>query len=168
VGQSGRAIELYSCFISYSTKDQAFCQRLHNDLQAAGVRCSFAPEDLKIGDKLRDTIETAIRLHDKLLLVLSDNSIASSWVEAEVESALEREERRAGWCCFPSGWMNQLWTLLAHRLPIFAAVVTSAISQTGRTTTAISERSSACSEISELLERDAAPTRSGWWSAERW
>ena len=101
VGQSGKAIELYSCFISYSNKDQAFCQRLHNDLQAAGVRCWFAPEDLKIGDKLRDTIETAIRLHDKLLLVLSENSIASSWVEAEVESALDREERESRFVLFP-------------------------------------------------------------------
>src|SRR5215207_600034 len=41
-------IEFYSCFISYSSKDQDFAERLHVDLQNNGVRCWFAPEDLKI------------------------------------------------------------------------------------------------------------------------
>jgi hypothetical protein len=93
VGQSITPIELYSCFISYSTKDRDFCQRLHNDLQAAGVRCWFAPEDLKIGAKIRDEIESAIRVHDKLLLVLSEHSVQSEWVATEVEGAFEREQR---------------------------------------------------------------------------
>jgi hypothetical protein len=56
---------------------------------------------LKVGDRLRDTIESAIRLHDKLLLVLSRSSIESSWVEAEVESALEREDREGRVVLFP-------------------------------------------------------------------
>jgi uncharacterized protein YjbI with pentapeptide repeats len=34
----GRPIEYYSCFISYSTKDQAFADRLYADLQAKGGR----------------------------------------------------------------------------------------------------------------------------------
>ena len=46
--------EFYSCFISYSSKDQEFAERLHADLQAKGVRCWFAPEDLKIGDRFQD------------------------------------------------------------------------------------------------------------------
>ena len=47
----GRAIEFYSCFISYSTKDQEFADRLHTDLQAKGVRCWFAPHDIQGGKK---------------------------------------------------------------------------------------------------------------------
>jgi hypothetical protein len=34
-------IQHYSCFISYSTKDQEFAERLHGDLQNKGVRCWF-------------------------------------------------------------------------------------------------------------------------------
>ena len=79
----GHAIQFYSCFISYSSKDQPFVERLHADLQAKGVRCWFAPEDLKIGDRLEETIETAIRLRDKLLLILSETSVASAWVLKE-------------------------------------------------------------------------------------
>ena len=48
----GQAIQFYSCFISYSTKDQVFAERLHADLQNKGVRCWFAPHDLPIGAKI--------------------------------------------------------------------------------------------------------------------
>ena len=89
----GKAIEFYSCFISYSSKDDEFAKRLHADLQDNGVRCWFAPEDLKIGDRTRVRLDESIRLHDKLLLIFSEHSVASDWVEAEVETALEKESR---------------------------------------------------------------------------
>ncbi|MGO8786880.1 MAG: toll/interleukin-1 receptor domain-containing protein [Terriglobia bacterium] len=92
----GKAIEFYSCFISYSSKDDAFAQRLHADLQQKGVRCWFAPEDLKIGDKLRTRIDESIRAYDKLMVILSENSIRSPWVEDEVEAALEKERQKPG------------------------------------------------------------------------
>ncbi len=83
--------DYYSCFISYSSKDQAFAERLYADLQSKGVRCWFAPEDMDIGDKIRPRIEESIRLYDKLLLVLSAHSVASNWVAYEVERALNKE-----------------------------------------------------------------------------
>jgi hypothetical protein len=92
----GKVIEFYSCFISYSSKDDDFARRLHADLQAQNVRCWFASEDLKIGDKFRTRIDEAIRVHDKLLLVLSENSVNSAWVEKEVETAFEKEKRQRG------------------------------------------------------------------------
>src|SRR2546421_4218559 len=81
----GKPIEYFSCFISYSSKDEAFVRRLYNDLQGNNVRCWFAPEDLRWGEKTRHGIDEAIRLHDKLLIVLSKNAIASGWVEHEVK-----------------------------------------------------------------------------------
>ena len=68
------AIQFHSCFISYSSKNDDFARRLHGSLQESGVRCWFAPEDMKIGDPFRDVIEDAVRLHDKLLLILSKDS----------------------------------------------------------------------------------------------
>lgn len=38
-------IMYYSCFISYSSKDQDFAEQLYADLQSKGVRCWFAPHD---------------------------------------------------------------------------------------------------------------------------
>lgn len=94
-------IQFYSCFISYSSKDQDFAECLHADLQNKGVRCWFAPEDLKIGDRFRDRINESIRLHDKLLLILSEHSVSSIWVNDEVEAAIEREYREKRTVLFP-------------------------------------------------------------------
>lgn len=90
---SFRPIDFYSCFISYSDKDRSFAERLYADLQAEGIRCWFAPEDLIIGDHFADRIEESIRAYDKLLIVLSENSVRSSWVEDEFRAALEKENR---------------------------------------------------------------------------
>jgi len=88
----GRPIEFYSCFISYSTRDQEFAERLHTDLQAKGVRCWFAPHDIKGGRKIHEQIDEAIRLHDRLLLILSEVSMKSDWVKTEIAKARKREK----------------------------------------------------------------------------
>jgi TIR domain len=97
----GKAIEYYSCFISYSSKDEALARRLYADLQSNNVRCWFAPEDLKWGDKIRTGIDEAIRLHDKLLLILSKSSVASGWVEREVKTVLTKERKEKRTVLFP-------------------------------------------------------------------
>ena len=94
-------IQFYSCFISYSAKNQDFANRLYADIQNKGVRCWFAPEDLKIGDPFRQRIDESIRIHDKLLLMLSEHSVNSPWVQDEVEAALERERREGRLVLFP-------------------------------------------------------------------
>ena len=94
-------IQFYSCFISFSTRDQEFAERLYADLQSKNVRCWFAPEDMKIGDKFRTRIDEAIRTHDKVLLVLTEGSVKSVWVEKEVETAFERERKQDRAVLFP-------------------------------------------------------------------
>jgi hypothetical protein len=96
-----RAINLSSCFISYSSQDDALARRLYLDLQKYKVRTFFAPKDLKIGAKIRDDLEVAIHTRDKLLLILSRHSIASQWVEYEVEAALSRERTEQTSVLFP-------------------------------------------------------------------
>jgi hypothetical protein len=95
------AIQRYSCFISHSSKDQAFAERLHADLQNKGVRCWYAPHDMPIGAKIIDAIDEAIRLRDKVLLILSEGAIASDWVEGEVTRALDEERTRKQIVLFP-------------------------------------------------------------------
>lgn len=96
-----QAIQFYSCFISHSTRDKEFAERIWGDLQNKNVRCWYAPEELKIGDKFQERIEESIRLHDKLLLVLSENSVNSAWVDPEVQAAREREDRSGKLVLFP-------------------------------------------------------------------
>jgi hypothetical protein len=97
----GLPIEFYSCFISYSSHDQAFAERLNADLRAKNLRCWFAPEDLKIGDRFQERIEESIQLFDKVIIVLSEASVQSRWVEREVNAAREREDRENRTVLFP-------------------------------------------------------------------
>jgi TIR domain len=93
--------EYYPCLISYSRKDQAFAERLYADLQRKNVRCWYAPEDLKGGARLRHGMDEAIRLHEKLLLILSKHALASGWVEQEIKTALARERQEKKTILFP-------------------------------------------------------------------
>lgn len=96
-----KTFEFYSCFISHSSKDRQFAERLHADLQSKGVRCWFAPEDLKIGDRLPRTIGETIHKYDKVLLILSAQSVGSAWVEREVRWALDKEKKEKRTVLFP-------------------------------------------------------------------
>jgi uncharacterized protein YjbI with pentapeptide repeats len=97
----GRPFQYYSCFISYSSRDEALAQRLHADLQDKGVRCWFAPEDLKIGDEFRSRIDESIQVYDRLFLILSEYSVKSRWVQKEVETAFEKEGKENRIVLFP-------------------------------------------------------------------
>jgi hypothetical protein len=95
------AIQFYSCFISYSARDQEFADRLYADLQNKGVRCWFAPDDAQGGKKLHEQLDAAIRLHEKLLLILSPNSMSSKWVKTEIRNARKREVAEEKRVLFP-------------------------------------------------------------------
>lgn len=98
---SGEAIIYYSVFLAYSHEDQAFAERLFSDLQTAGVRCWFAAQFLRVGEDIRRRVEQAIRAHDKVLVILSEHSVHSEWIEREVDWALEEEMRRGSVVLFP-------------------------------------------------------------------
>lgn len=97
----GRPIEFYSCFISYSTKDQVFADRLYADLQTKGVRCWFAPHDIRGGRKIHEQINEAIGIFDRLILILSTSSMNSEWVKTEIRKARAREVRDKVRVLFP-------------------------------------------------------------------
>jgi predicted ATPase with chaperone activity len=56
---------------------------------------------MKIGDKFRQRIDEAIHVHERLLLILSESSVSSEWVEKEVETAFEKEQRQKRTVLFP-------------------------------------------------------------------
>jgi hypothetical protein len=56
---------------------------------------------MPIGAKIWDAIDEAIKLRDKLLLILSENSIGSDWVEDEVQKAFAEERDRKELVLFP-------------------------------------------------------------------
>lgn len=85
-------IEFYSCFISFTEKDDAFSERLYNDMQAKGVRCWRWKEDAKWGRTLRKEIDEAVRYYDKLVVICSKDSLNAPAVLEEIERALDKED----------------------------------------------------------------------------
>jgi hypothetical protein len=90
------AIQYYSCFISYSTKDDDFAQQLNDRMKREGLRVWYAPEEMKAGQKIHEQLYEAIRYYEKLILVLSEASMNSNWVQSEIRRARkhEREDKR--------------------------------------------------------------------------
>lgn len=109
-------LRTHNCLISYAQQDRAFAEQLHNDLQDQGIRCWLVPDELKGGQDLRLRINQALGQNDKLVLILSDSSMASDWIAAELKGMreLEKQERRR--LLFPvslaSPPMIQSWTLM--------------------------------------------------------
>lgn len=99
--EAGGPIQFHSCFISYSHNDEAFARRLWNALRNERVRVWYAPEEMKGGKKLFEQIDRAINLHDKILIILSKESISSNWVETEIRRARTQEKQTGERKLFP-------------------------------------------------------------------
>ena len=83
----------YSCFITYSKKNEEFAHKLYEDLQTHGVRCWLSTEKLKRRDRNRTVIGSAVDLHDKLVMILSEGSIEGNWAENEYNHSIDKEVR---------------------------------------------------------------------------
>ena len=83
-------------FLSHSTSDAPFVDRLASDLERLSIGVWYAKWELRVGDSLLDKIAVGIEEHDYLVVVLTPASVASDWVRLELKAALMRElgERR--------------------------------------------------------------------------
>ena len=94
-------IQFHSCFVSHSSKDQEFADKLYGALTDRGIRVWYAPEDLRGGKKLGDQVVGAIQAFDKLMLVLTENSVDAPWVQREIRWAVDKEKRENRPALFP-------------------------------------------------------------------
>ncbi len=85
----------YAAFISYSHADSQFADRLHGDLFVGRrINCWKDSHDLRAGEPIAGRIRRAIRAEtDKVLLLCSEASLNSEWVDDELNTifGLERE-----------------------------------------------------------------------------
>jgi hypothetical protein len=98
---SERQTKFESVFISYSTRDQEFADFLYGQLQSAGVKAWYAPRDIEGGKTILEQVKSAIHTHDRLILILSNNSLRSGWVSNELRIAFNREREGRRRVLFP-------------------------------------------------------------------
>lgn len=78
-------------FISHSSIDKPFVRKLATSLLAEGIPVWLDAWELNLGDSLLDKIYSGIDDSSALLLAMSKNSIASGWVNRELNAALTKE-----------------------------------------------------------------------------
>jgi uncharacterized protein YjbI with pentapeptide repeats len=86
--QANQAIQISPLFISYSHGDHEFVDKMDKCLTEKGIRFWRDIHDLKAG-RIERQIDQAISQDRTVLLVLSENSLQSDWVEHEVRKARE-------------------------------------------------------------------------------
>jgi signal transduction histidine kinase len=69
-------------FISYSKKDSTFAIKLANDLQSSGHKI-WIDRSLKVGEIWEQTIEKKLEEAKNVIVILSNNAVASRWVQHE-------------------------------------------------------------------------------------
>lgn len=80
-----------SVFISYSSKDSTFVEKLSTKLVENRIHVWRDKWEMKPGDSLIDKIQNGLEDSSFLLVVLSNNSVKSEWCKKELNSGLMRE-----------------------------------------------------------------------------
>ncbi len=86
--RAGQALQINSLFISYTHRDGAFVDKMEKHLNEKGVRFWRDIHDATSG-RLEKVVDRAMRQNPTVLLVLSENSVKSDWVEHEARLARE-------------------------------------------------------------------------------
>jgi uncharacterized protein YjbI with pentapeptide repeats len=81
-----QALQISPLFISYSHDDSTFVDKLESHLNRRGIRFWRDVHGLKSG-RIEKQIDRAIRQNPTVLLILSEHSLKSDWVEHEVRTA---------------------------------------------------------------------------------
>lgn len=80
-----------SIFLSHNHADKPFVRRLAADLQNQGIPYWLDEAEIKVGESLIEKIRAGIDKVEFVAVVLSPNSVASPWVQREVDVAMNQE-----------------------------------------------------------------------------
>jgi hypothetical protein len=80
-----------SIFLSHNHADKSFVRRLAADLENQGISYWLDEAEIKVGESLVEKIRAGIDQVDFVAVVLSPNSIASPWVQRELDVAMNQE-----------------------------------------------------------------------------
>ena len=85
-------VEKFDVFISYSSVDVEFANTVAHELDNRDLKCWIAPRNIPLGSDYSEAIINGIEKSDSLLVLLSENSLASKHVRAEVAKAINLDK----------------------------------------------------------------------------
>ena len=82
----------HDVFISYSSKNSTTAQAICHELEDNHIKCWMAPRDIPVGAKYASVIAQAIKSCKAVVLVFSEQSAISPWVESEINIAFSNRK----------------------------------------------------------------------------
>lgn len=103
-------------FISHSSQDKPFVERLVGDLSANAIPVWYDKLDLGVGDSVPGRINYGLSKSRYFLIVLSPDAIDSMWVREELNAGLMKQVALGGTFVIPVLYRDcEVPLLLAHR-----------------------------------------------------
>ena len=74
-------------FISYTRRDSGTAERLVDALRSVGLSVWLGRESLAAGTLIIEEVSKAVQSADAVLVLVTEDSLASAWVQREIEFA---------------------------------------------------------------------------------
>lgn len=105
----------YDVFIAYSRRDSGLVDRLKNAIELKGFSVFVDRVDVRGGQAFPEMVAAAIKESRVVIALLTENGIASDWVEREVHFAVESHKPLIPVCVDPASLPDRLKLPLGPR-----------------------------------------------------
>lgn len=107
-------------FISYALDDSGIANELADELALRGISVFFDRETLVAGTNFREEIAQELRSSKAVVVLLSENTKRSSWVQEELSSVIERADGPKVIPVLLDGHAkeNWVWPLVSDRVAV--------------------------------------------------
>jgi len=92
-GRNGYAVKSYDCFISHSSEDSSFAQKLSDALQQRGIRCWCNKVAIHLGEGIPGCGGGEVGYGHKVLLCASRHMLDNAWINSEMNHVINSEDR---------------------------------------------------------------------------
>ena len=93
--------EMAKVYISYNERDTSIATKISDALKNAGHDIKIDVDTLLPGQDISSTLFEALRQSDFMIVIISENSIDSKWVQNEIGAALSYSAERKDFGLFP-------------------------------------------------------------------
>jgi len=87
------ALRAPKLFISYSNVDIDFVEKLIKEIEQYRVNVLFDKHELNVGDNIHQKLNELVENCDYFLVVISENSNSSQWLQKEIELAVNNNKK---------------------------------------------------------------------------